>query len=86
LIPPALDRFAELMGTPQGVCKRLRLGGPDAACQVAWRDLWTTFWVEAEPRYSHLLTWRMPPEARPMIPPRYRSKFAAGDLVVFARE
>jgi hypothetical protein len=86
LIPPALDRFAELFGTPDGVCRRLRVGGLDPACHAAWRDLWTAFWAEAEPRYSHLLIWAMPPEARPMIPPRYQSRFVAGDLEVFARE
>jgi len=85
LIPPALDRFAELRGTPAQVCKALGRWPADAACTAAWRDLWSGFWREAEPRFSHLLTWAMPPEARPLVPDRYRRIFAAGDLEIYAR-
>lgn len=85
LIPPALDRFAELRGTPAQVCKALGRWPVDGACTAAWRDLWSGFWREAEPRFSHLLTWAMPAEARPMIPARYRRVFAAGDLEIYAR-
>ncbi len=83
LIPPALDRFAELSGTPAQVCKLLRRFPIDAACTSAWRDLWNAFWQEAEPRFSHVLTWAMPPEARPLIPERYHLVFAAGDLEIY---
>ena len=40
LIPPALDRFAELGGTPANVCslsRAVRLD--DADCTAAWRQL-----------------------------------------------
>jgi hypothetical protein len=84
LIPPALDRFAELRGTPAQVCRSLGRWPVDAACTAAWRELWNGFWREAEPRFSHLLTWAIPPEARPMIPERYHRIFAAGDLEVYA--
>ena len=47
--------------------------------------LWMRFWQQAEPRFSHVLTWAMPPEARPIIPARYRRVFAAGDLEIYAR-
>jgi hypothetical protein len=85
LIPPALDRFADIAATPARVCKQLRQFPIDAACVAAWRDLWSAFWQEAEPRFSHVLTWAMPPEARPIISPRYRRVFAAGDLEIYAR-
>jgi hypothetical protein len=85
LIPPALYRFAELGATPTKVCKQLRQAAPDAACAALWRDLWAAFWTEAEPRFSHLLTWAMPPEARPIIPARYRRVFAEGELEIYAR-
>jgi hypothetical protein len=85
LIPPALDRFAELRGTPAQVCKTLGRWPVDAACTAAWRDLWAGFWREAEPRFSHVLTWAIPPEARPMIPARYHRVFAAGDLEIYAQ-
>jgi hypothetical protein len=85
LIPPALDQFAERYGTPAQVCKALGQGLPDAACTAAWRDLWGGFWRQAEPRFSHLLTWAMPPEARAVIPDRYHRVFAAGDLEIYAR-
>ncbi|HZL17354.1 MAG TPA: hypothetical protein VFG23_06385 [Polyangia bacterium] len=86
LIPPALDQFAERNGTPAQVCKMLRQEPVDAACTAAWRDLWDAFWRLAEPRFSHLLTWAIPPEARSMIPAGYRRVFAAGDLEIYARE
>lgn len=85
LIPPALDRFAELDGTPAQVCKILGLLPVDEACTTAWRELWTAFWRQAEPRFSHLLTWAIPPEARPMIPESYHRIFAAGELEIYAR-
>jgi hypothetical protein len=85
LIPPALDRFAELSATPAQVCKRLRQLPNDAACTSVWRDLWIAFWRDAEPRFSHVLTWAIPPEARPLIPERYHRVFAAGELEIYAR-
>jgi hypothetical protein len=85
LIPPALDRFAELNGTPAQVCKILRQSSVDAACMAAWRELWNAFWRQAEPRFSHVLTWAIPAEARPMIPERYHRIFAAGELEIYAR-
>ena len=85
LIAPALDRFAELSATPAKVCKQLRQFPIDAACEAAWRDVWAAFWQQAEPRFTHVLTWAIPPEARPLIPPRYRRVFAAGDLEIYAR-
>jgi hypothetical protein len=86
LIPPALDQFAERNGTAAQVCQRLRQAPDDAACAAAWRALWAGFWREAEPRFSHLLTWAIPAEARPMIPAVYQRVFAAGELEIYARE
>jgi hypothetical protein len=85
LIPPALDRLAEEEGTPAQVCRRLGHYPVDAACTVAWRELWRDFWRQAEPRFSHLLTWAMPSEARPMLPERYRRIFASGRLEIYER-
>jgi hypothetical protein len=48
--------------------------------------VWDGFWQDVEPRYSHLLTWAIPDEARPLIPPAYHRTFAAGDLEIYARE
>jgi len=85
LIPPAFDIFAVRYGTPAGVCKALGQAPVDAACTAAWRELWAGFWQEATPRFTHLLTWAMPPEARPMIPQVYHRVFAAGELEIYAR-
>jgi hypothetical protein len=85
LIPPAFDQFAFRYGTPAGVCRALSQAPVDAACTAAWRELWAGFWQEATPRFSHLLTWAMPPEARPMIPLAYHRVFAAGELEIYAR-
>ena len=86
LIPPALDRFAERYGTPAQVCKMLGQFPVDAACTAAWRELWLGFWKEAEPRFSHVLTLAISPEARSMIPGRFHRVFAAGELEIYARE
>jgi hypothetical protein len=86
LIPPALDRFAELQGTPAQVCKLLGESAVDPACTTAWRERWRSFWELAEPRFSHLVTWAIPDDARPMIPSRYRRVFAAGELEIYARQ
>jgi hypothetical protein len=85
LIAPALDRFAELQGTPAQVCETLHQVPGDAACTAAWRDLWRGFWRQAEPRFSHVLTWAIPPDARPMIPEHYHRIFEAGDLEIYAQ-
>jgi hypothetical protein len=84
LIPPAFDRFAERYGTPAQVCKILGQVAVDAACTAAWRDLWRGFWRDAEPRFSHVLTWALPDEARAIIPETYRRVFAQGELEIYA--
>jgi hypothetical protein len=85
LVAPALDRFAELHGTPAQVCKTLRQRPGDPGCTAAWRELWHGFWQQAEPRFTHVLTWAMPPEARSQIPASYQRSFAAGQLEIYAR-
>jgi hypothetical protein len=88
LIPPALDQFAEKRGTPAQVCKTSPATDPqgDPDCTKAWHEQWSDFWREAEPRFSHVLTWAIPPEARAIIPPNYRRTFAADDLEIYARQ
>jgi hypothetical protein len=81
-----LDRFAELRGTPAQVCKTVSDRHGDEDCTKAWREQWSDFWREAEPRFSHLLTWAIPPEARAIIPQSYRRTFAADDLEIYARQ
>jgi len=86
LIPPALDRFADRFATPALTCKALKQDPTLAACSAVWRDLWGNFWREAAPRFTHLLVWAMPTEARSLIPAPYHPIFAAGKLVIYARE
>jgi len=86
LIPPALDNFAESYGTPAKVCELLHQTPRAAACTSIWRDLWGDFWREAEPRFTHVLTWAIPAELRPLIPRRYHRVFAAGELEIYARD
>jgi hypothetical protein len=85
LVPPALDRFAELRGTAAQVCRSLGRPAADAGCTQAWRDLWAGFWRDAEPRFTHLLVWGIPPAARAIIPDRYQRIFVEGDLEIYAR-
>jgi len=86
LIAPALDGFAKSFASPAQACKHLRKVPGDATCAAIWGEMWAGFWNEAEPRFTHVLTWAMPQEARSTIPARYRRVFAAGDLEIYARE
>jgi hypothetical protein len=91
LIPPALDEFAERHGTAAQVCriyvpKQPQVDGDrDAGCTREWRRQWAQFWQDAEPRFTHVLTWAMPAEARPLLPASYRPAFKNGDLEIYAR-
>ncbi|MGB8295192.1 MAG: hypothetical protein WCG85_07170 [Polyangia bacterium] len=87
LIPPALDRLAELHGTPERHCRAspILAAEGEAGCKAAWDELWRTFWGLAEPRFTHVLTWAMPSVFREVIPASYQSVFAAGELEIFAR-
>lgn len=87
LIPPALDQFAEKHATAARACKllgRTRQVTPEA-CVTEWRRQWAEFWREAEPRFSHVLTWAMPGEAHAIIPASYRRIFVAGALELYER-
>jgi hypothetical protein len=85
-IAPTFDQFAERYATPAQACKALGQPAVDEFCTAAWREVWDGFWKEAEPRFTHVLTWAMPNETRGLIPPAYRRTFAAGDLEIYARE
>lgn len=87
VIAPALDQFAEKRGSAAQVCKLVRPERPtvDAECTQEWRRQWADFWREAEPRFSHVLTWAMPEDARPIIPLGYQRVFAAGDLEIYEK-
>jgi len=85
IIQPALDQFAELHATPATVCKIFRHYPVESSCAAVWRTLWNAFWQQAEPHFSHLLTWAIPPEARSVIPESYHRIFAAGDLEIYER-
>jgi uncharacterized membrane protein len=88
LIPPALDRFAELHGTPAQVCAADvggTLGRTPEDCYAAWRTLWASFWIKAAPRFDYVMTWAMPPDTQAMFPPSYRRIFHEGDLDIYQR-
>jgi hypothetical protein len=86
LIEPTLDQFAEHYGTPAQACKALGQPAVDAFCTAAWHEVWNGFWQDVQPRFTHLLTWAMPAEARGLIPSAYRRTFAAGDLEIYERD
>lgn len=88
LIPPALDELAEKRGNPDRVCRTEHgeAPAPDGqACMSEWLRQWASFWKQAEPRFSHVLTWAMPDSARQMLPATYRRVFAADELQIYAR-
>ena len=74
IIEPTLDQFASHFATPAQACKALGQPAVDTFCTAAWREAWDGFWKEVQPRFTHLLTWAMPPEARVLIPPNYRQR------------
>lgn len=87
LIPPALDRFAELYATPE---RQRAVGGCSVGrsaddCAAMWRLTWAQFWTLAEPRFSHVLTWAMPAETQAVMSPRYRVRFELGELRIYER-
>jgi len=86
LIPPALDRFAESHAAPP-VERCGAEGRGELECQYEWRTRWMDFWRQAEPRFTHVLTWAMPPAARQTIVPRsFRRTFVAGELEIYERD
>ena len=85
LIPPALESFAERAGTPARICRAMGQAPPAPECAGAWRAVWAAFWRQATPRFTHLLTWGMPDEARALVPPSYRRTFSSGPLEIYAR-
>jgi len=86
LIPPALESFAERQATPARLCKEKGERSDDPDCTGAWRALWASFWREATPRFTHLLTWGITDQARALVPTAYRPTFQAGALTIYARE
>jgi hypothetical protein len=89
VIPPALDRFAELHATPALACAAEASGSVGLTptdCDELWRLEWAQFWRVAEPRFTHLLVWAMPPASRSLIPPSYHRVFARGDLEIYAKQ
>jgi hypothetical protein len=90
--PPArfndlvLERFAPSMGTATWTCDVLRTAGITAGdCQAVWRERWEQFWLDATPRFDHVLAWDMPPEAAATVPRSYRPVFRNEKLVIFER-
>lgn len=82
LISPALDRFAEShAGPPARTCAAE--GRSPGECEAEWRARWEAFWRQAEPRFSHVLTWAMPQMTRETIPSTFRRTFVAGSLEIF---
>jgi hypothetical protein len=85
LIPPALDRFAENNGTASVACWHLKLPRDSPECPAILRSIWQGFWTQAEPHFSHLMTYAMPAEARALIPESYHRVFVSGDVEIYAR-
>lgn len=86
--PPArfnhlvLESFAPEVSTPAVLCKAsVHLDDCEALFEATWRR----FFVEATPRFDHLLLWEPTPEALAMIPNDYERTFSGGRLMIYAR-
>ena len=85
LIPPSLETFAERFATPARICNASDQEPTDPACVASWRATWASFWEEATPRFTHVLTWDLPDAVRALIPARYQRTFSAGALEIYER-
>lgn len=81
-----LEGFAPSMDSPKTMCRAM-FGGNMVVddCAAIFRGQWEQFYAEALPRYDHLLTWDITPEARAVLPPEYKLTFEQGRLAIFAR-
>ena len=86
LIPPALESFAERSGTPARVCQAMGQPPTDPTCAGAWRAMWASFWAEATPRFTHVLTWGLNEQVRALIPSAYQRAYRDGPLEIFTRD
>ncbi|HVH41995.1 MAG TPA: hypothetical protein VM925_06615 [Labilithrix sp.] len=77
-----LYSFAPDMSTPATMCKTASRFDD---CEALYRTTWQKFFVEASPRYDHLLLWDVTPEAMAMIPDDYERTFSRGRLMIYAR-
>lgn len=82
-----LEGFASSMAQPSAVCRSMLDGNVVVDdCMGAYRAAWSEFWIDAMPRFDHLLVWDAPPEARRLIPPAYHVVFEQGRLAIYARD
>jgi len=81
-----LESFAQSMKSPDWMCNTLRAGGVVEDCEKVWREAWSDFWREAQPRYDYVLLWDPTPDALAVVPPAYRVKFRQDRLVILTRE
>ncbi|MDF2694052.1 MAG: hypothetical protein K0S65_2435 [Labilithrix sp.] len=77
-----LESFAPEMSSPATMC---RTASRFDDCDALFRTTWQKFFVEATPRYDHLLLWEATPEAMAMIPNDYERTFSRGRLMIYAR-
>ncbi|MBX3259888.1 MAG: hypothetical protein KF782_09360 [Labilithrix sp.] len=77
-----LESFAPEMSSPTTMCKTASRFDD---CDALFKTTWQKFFVEATPRYDHLLLWEPTPEALAMIPDDYEPTFARGRLMIYAR-
>ena len=77
-----LESFAPEVSTPAVLCKA---SSHLDDCEALFKSTWQKFFVEATPRYDHLLLWEPTPEALAMIPNDYERTFSGGRLMIYAR-
>lgn len=81
-----LENFVPSVATERHMCRNLLEHNIIVAdCGAYFAQVWREFWVDATPRFDHLLLWDAPEDAVRMIPPAYRPVFQQGRLAIYAR-
>lgn len=81
-----LENFVPSVATERHMCRNLLEHNIIVAdCGAYFAQVWREFWVDATPRFDHLLLWDAPEDAVRMIPPVYRPVLQQGRLAIYAR-
>jgi hypothetical protein len=80
-----LESFSPSMGTPEWMCNTLRHGGVVIDCDAEWKQAWHDFWVDATPRFDHVLMWDPTADVVAQVPSAYRPVFKQDRLTIYER-
>jgi hypothetical protein len=82
-----LENFASTMGNENWLCgMEHSFGVVTNDCRAEWSKRWNEFWVDANPRFDHVLMWAPPKRVLDEMPPGYHVKKRDGKLYILERD